>query len=78
MLLSDLPLRNAPCQRKPVPLKCNVYHDTCDTSGLFVFNLTASEQPPRPSPNSHYSLSLAGYWPARGEFAVVGTHTTHK
>lgn len=49
--LPDLPLRNTPCQRKPVPLK-------------------SSEYPPRPFPNSHHSLSLAGYWPARGEFAV--------
>lgn len=30
VLLSDLPLRNTPCQRKPVPLKRNVYHNTCD------------------------------------------------
>ena len=38
---------------------------------LFTVLFAASEYPPRPPPNSHYSLSLAGYWPARGEFAVV-------
>ncbi|XP_065919308.1 transcriptional adapter 2-alpha-like isoform X2 [Dysidea avara] len=57
-------IRNPIYEGLPVlPLRSTPYHRSPVT-------LKSSDNPPRPTPNSHHALSLASYWPARGEFSV--------